>query len=215
MSTLKTKLKLLGGGLILSSLISNASAIQIQGNLIMAGVAVPLDESNHETDLESSTGLYFANAFAFLGDGDFADITTGSAIDFQAFQFEPALLPSPVAPLWSIADPLSGNSLFEFDLTSINVNEKSGETLSLSGTGILSGAGFEDTSGIWNFTTQSPSVGPYFSFSAASAATPVPEASTVVTLGLGVIGLSIIGYRNRRRAASSPNVSPLIEHNRQ
>ncbi|HET7535064.1 MAG TPA: VPDSG-CTERM sorting domain-containing protein, partial [Candidatus Didemnitutus sp.] len=59
--------------------------------------------------------------------------------------------------------------------------------LAVSGTGWVTGNGFDASVGTWSFTTQNGAADGAFSFSAASA---VPDGGyTALLLGLGLLGL--------------------------
>lgn len=188
----------------------SASATMIQGTLIMGGVSTTLDSAFQPTDFDSATGLFFSNAFAFLGDGDFASVLPGTPMEINPFLFAP-LTPNPVTPLWRLVDDngtlttADDYDIFGFNLESIAIDTQNANTLSLSGTGSLYGAGFDVTPGTWNFTTQPQGAQfagtQFFTFSAASSAVPVPEASTIITFGLGCLALMVSGYRKKQTSA--------------
>jgi len=154
---------------------SPASAALIIGDITMSGDFAPTGGTN----LSDATGI------DFLGDdfnvdganGDFAAVIglTGS---IQDFQFNP-LAPSPVDPLWSVGG-------FTFVLDAISVDFQNESFLLLSGTGVLTGVGFDDTSGIWNLSGNS--AGALFNFSAGSTLVPVPGSLLLFGSALGFAG---------------------------
>ncbi len=134
------------------------------------------------TNLSDATGIDFlGDDFTVDGaNGDFAasGIAAGDTGVIQDFQFNP-LAPSPVDPLWSIGG-------FTFALESITVDFQNENFLLLSGTGLLSAAGFDDTSGFWNLSGNS--AGALFNFSAGSTAIPVPGSLLLFGSALGFAG---------------------------
>ncbi len=96
--------------------------------------------------------------------GDFATyVNVGAAVTMNApWIFNPSTgLPG----LWSVGG-------FTFDLTTSTIVLQSGGFLSVSGTGTISGHGFDPTPGTWRFSTQNPSANGVFSFTGSTTATP-------------------------------------------
>lgn len=84
------------------------------------------------------------------------------------------------------------------DLANSVVVLQTSSFLAITGSGTISGNGFDATPGTWSFTSQSPSASGVFSFSAGSNAQGVPEGgSTVALLGLGLAGVAML----RRKVA--------------
>ncbi len=135
-----------------------------------------------------TTGSPLVNA----ADGDFLG-TLGTFATFTA----PWTFTSGLSPLWTVGG-------FTFDLLTSAIVTQGFDVhgmgyVTVSGTGIVSHAGFDNTFGTWNFTTQDPSSGgqqPVFSFSAAGQATP-DGGSTVALLGLTLAGIE--GLRRKLR----------------
>jgi hypothetical protein len=76
-----------------------------------------------------------------------------------------------------------------------------GKELTLTGSGMLTEAGFTDTSGTFNLTSGTSTVGGFtitsFEVTAAAAST-VPEPSSLMLLGTGLLGLAIVLFRKAR-----------------
>lgn len=171
-----------------------ASADFIDGALTFSGDFTPTGGAG--TDLSDATGL------DFIGDdfdvdgatGDFAlgGIVQGDIGFIQDFQFSP-MINGPIDPLWSIGG-------FAFSLEQVSVSFQNSMFLVLYGRGILSGVGFEDTTGSWALTANMApgSTGILFNFSAGSGA--IPEPGTLLLLGVGLAGLMASRRRTGEKA---------------
>ena len=128
-----------------------------------------------------------------FGTGDFAPyVNMWDNVTFQNFTFSPALSPSPV-DLWT------GDG-FSFKLTSIAIDTTNPGYLSLIGTGILAGNGFDPTEFVFNFTSQNGDVSNWeLSFSPSPVSTPVPAAIFFVTPVLA----GFFGFSRSRRGVKS------------
>lgn len=173
-----------------------ANAAQIIGEFNMSSVGASLvSPAGGSTTLEMATGLDFTNDQFEVDDpvtGDFATFLTmgdlGTIVDFTFSPF------APVASLWSVGG-------FSFDAGTMAIIAQVEGFLALEATGVVSGNGFDDTPGLWRFTTQGDNGGGIseFSFSATQSAAPteVPEPAALALLGTGLLG---IGLFRRRRA---------------
>ena len=83
---------------------------------------------------------------------------------------------------------------FVFDLTSSSIIMQSGGSVTVNGTGTISGNGFDMNSGTWSFTTQNPSASSRFSFS-AGAGKAVPDGGS----GVALLGIALVGIECLRR----------------
>lgn len=175
--------------LALVSLPGSARALPIDGAITMSGDFAPTGGTG--ADLSDATGI------DFLGDdfqvdgvaGDFVSfVSAGDNGSISDFQFAP-LSPSPVDPLWSIGG-------FSFSLSSVTVDFQNATFLILSGTGTLSGNGFDATSGSWNLTANQADT--LFNFSSGTFSNPIPEPTATLCFALG---FAVVGACGRRRRA--------------
>jgi hypothetical protein len=179
----KTLLAVLAIGALSSALFSQqAQATPINGIINFAG-AVHLNGPFGTATAVTA----WLNAHVEAGStGDFAGIPVNTPATFTApWQFSPS---TPVPALWSVAG-------FTFDLLTSTVLVHNGTTLSIEGTGIVSGNGFDPTAMTWAFTSQNKG-GSTFSFSATGATVP-DGGSAVALLGLALTGLEVVRRKLR------------------
>jgi hypothetical protein len=180
----KTILAVIAAGVVSSALsIQEAQAAQINGTIDFAGSA-----KFDSTSLANATRVavwrdVFGNAgFSNVADttGDFSSITLGT----QATMATPWIFnPSTATPgLWSVGG-------FTFDLLGSTVVTQTATFLNISGTGVVSGNGFDPTAGTWAFTVQNAGGNhTFFSFSANVATVP-DGGSAVALLGIALAGI--------------------------
>jgi hypothetical protein len=138
--------------------------------------------------LPSATGLDFQpGPNAYIQDtasGDFAAEFPGTAT-FNDFTFG-----LPVDPVWFLT---SGNFSFSLETSTKTVAMMSGITfLNITGTGTVTGVGYDPTPGEFSFTISSVAPnGMTFGWQSTAVATPTPDAgATVILLGLGFLGVA-------------------------
>jgi hypothetical protein len=190
----KTILALFAIGFTNCALFSEqAQASQIHGNISFAG-AVQFDTNSLDTATTvmtwfDSNGNPGFSSVQLGATGDFSGIPAGTqAAMAQPWIFNPS---TPTPGLWSVGG-------FMFDLLTSTVVTQTADFLNITGTGIISGNGFDDTAGTWAFTAQSSGHGglaTIFSFSADSAAVPVPDGGSAVAL----LGMALAGVEGARR----------------
>jgi len=190
-------------GLISASFFCHQAQAQgpITGNITWGG-SVELDTSSAATATEvtawhgtSTTPITGAPKVESV-DGNLATfINVGDGTSFVApwsFNTPPTM---PISNFWSVDG-------FTFNLASSTITGQGGTPgtsgfVVVTGTGTISGHNFTPTVGTWRFSTQDPGAGTpqEFSFSAASS---VPEGSTVTLIALGGVGL-LLGQVLRRK----------------
>lgn len=161
---------------------SIAHAIPIAGEITFGGTLTS------GTPLASTTTVPFGPvAFVTSSTGDLSALapgsaaSLGSAASFTSFSIAPF---SPVAPLW-----IAGT--FRFDLLTLTITQQATHNLSLLGTGILSGVGFDPTQFDWSLSADRNVSGSVVAFSATnSSVVPEPGAGVLMLLGAGLIGVS-------------------------
>ena len=193
----KTILAVLAAGLVTGALSTQeAQAAPINGTIDFAG-SVRFDTLNLQNATQVSQwrdvfgNAGFSNVAATTG--DFSSIALGS----QAIMATPWIFnPSTATPgLWSVGG-------FTFDLLSSTIIMQTATFLNISGTGIVSGNGFDPTAATWAFTVQNAGQtgGPFFSFSANLATQGVPDGgSAVALLGIGLGAIEFIRRKLRLR----------------
>ena len=128
----------------------------------------------------------FSNVASTMGD------FSGIALGTQALMATPWIFnPSTATPgLWSVGG-------FTFDLFSSTIVTQTSTFLNVTGTGIISGNGFDPTVASWAFTVQNAGGNhQFFSFSANAATQGVPDAGSGAAL-LG-IGLGVVEFIRRK-----------------
>src|SRR4029453_8880119 len=173
----KTILAVLATGVLSCGLFSQqAQATAIQGNILFAG-SVQFDTNSLATATQVTRGedlnvIVCFSSVAFGGPGHFAGILAGTQATMAQWIFSPS---TPTPGLWSVGG-------FTFDLLTSTIVTQTANFLSIAGTGIVSGNGFDSTNMEWSFSTQNAGGGTnlIFSFSANGAA--VPDGGSAVAL---------------------------------
>lgn len=171
-----------------------AAAQLITGDIGFGGAFTPADGSFASIALQSATSIDYngnqiqdtGSGVVVLATGDFSPLLN-SVATLTDFTFNP-FSAGGVNPLW-----IAGG--FSFALSSLSIATQDANTLSLVGTGTVSGNGFLATLGSWNFTGNP--AGSAFTFSAGTGpVAPVPEPEIYAMMG---IGLGVIGWLGRRK----------------
>ena len=194
-------LKLAVGAAILAGA-SSAYAAGITGDISFGASFTPADGSFQEVSIASATSIDYndngtqdsASAIVtgvtgdFAADGITAFSTIGTVYDFVF---------SPLAALGSNVWSVAGTTdTYTFTLTSVSISAQNGTTLSLVGSGYVSGSDFDQTAGLWNFTGNPNGNSGTFSFSSGASVTPVPEPEIYAMMAAG---LGLMGFVARRR----------------
>ncbi len=165
---------------LLSALSFNATAVTINGSFgVIGGLS-----ATGGTDLSNMTDISLSYVWGSgISAGDTSDVTllsenlvAGSVTSLATFV--------PVSSFLNI----EGWSL---ELTSLSIVDQTIDLLTLEGTGVLTGAGYDPTDAIWSFSTTSTES---YSMSVETAVVPVPAA--IWLFGSGLIGL--VGVARRK-----------------
>lgn len=131
-----------------------------------------------------------------------ANVQAGIPITGDFVPFVSAGTPATFTPGWTFNSgaltPLWTCGGFTFDLSSsaVQFQPLSGNALVVSGTGMVTGNGFQATSGTWDFSAQTGTGAAEFRFSASSK---VPDGGTTMAL----FGFSLLGLYGARRKFGS------------
>ena len=194
-------------GLLVCSLGLHARGAEINGEIDFDTSQVtynPPDSLNTATEVMNWGG----NVHVTMATGDFATFqvgTPGSPGDVvtmtQPWVFNSgtpgAPLPGPAtSPLWMVDG-------FTFALASSNVTSQSSTFLNVTGSGTITGHGFDATPGQWTFTSTSSAGGEGGTFGfTAETVSAIPEPSTWIA---AVLALSAAIYSQRRKLSRLMN----------
>jgi hypothetical protein len=168
-----------GAGVLALGMVASAHAALIDGSISLSGGFTPVDAVPLPTTLGAATGIDFDGSAAVnQATGDFSG-SVGHTATMVDFQFSPVLAPNPVT-VWSVDG-------YTFSMDTVAVDFHNANFLLLSGSGTVSGTGFDPTPGTWVFGGQTANQAS-FSWSASSA-TVVPVPAAVWLFGSGVLGL--------------------------
>lgn len=139
------------------------------------------------TDILEATGIQsWLLPQVDVRSGSFITVTEGTSVSMPTWIFTPS---TPLSPLWSIPGPDN----FAFHLASATV-ELQTTFLLISGTGTLTGTGFDNTPATWFFSTQGVATDGKFSWS--SSTTAIPELGTPALLSATLLGACLLRRRN-------------------
>ncbi len=179
----KSLLNIAGAALLAFAVINVANANPINGAITFSG-GVTLDTGNVNT---ATAVTAWSAPIVSSTSGDFSSVSNGTGVAFVApWSFNTS---TTIVDFWKVGG-------FEFDLLSSSIIAQVGNgSLYVTGTGTAYGNGFTPFAGSWSFTTQNPSAGGTFSFSAGTA---VPDGGTTALLvGLSLLGVSVVARRRK------------------
>lgn len=168
-----------------------ANATPITGGISFMGFTMTLPagetlETTDELNFLPIPGLG-GTALTGSGTGTYAGVPAMTSVTLNTVD----LTPDEPYGLWSFS---SGGTDYSFSLEDVDDVSRTSYSIALTGHGILHVEGYEDTEGIFSLSSQYPIAGT-FSFSASAQA--VPEPTTMILVGAGLLGL--IGVSRRRK----------------
>ena len=139
-------------------------AAPITGSISIKGGA-KLDTTNCNTAKKVTAWLNGAGAppTVVSRSGSFTSLPVGASVTMAA----PWSFGSGQPALWSVGG-------FTFNLTASSIVHQGNGFLAVSGTGTITGNGFDTTAGTWKFSTQNRPANDVFSFSASTKASSPP-----------------------------------------
>jgi hypothetical protein len=193
---MKRTLIILGILMALAGFMSHeAKADTIYGGLAFSGVCTfysnwtgDASTSTTTTDMSQVTEVIFpSSAFLVSSTGSFAGLTS-SSVTFSPIAITGGTVTNlPLQPMWTFTD----GATYSFDLTSATVTVTNG-SLDINGIGTIY-AGTQSAPAALNiFTGQNVNGASSFSDS-----TGVPEPSTLLLCGIGLLGLGLVGFKRK------------------
>jgi len=183
----KTILVFFALGLIGCALcVQQAQAVPITGAITFAGGAtldsVTVNTATQVTGWVDPTVQSVSGSFAGVGVGDSVMFTASWSFNS-----------GPIALFWQVDG-------FTFNLIASHIVSQGGGFLNVSGTGTITGPGFDATAGTWTFNSQDDGAGGVFSWSGGSQSLH-DGGATVALLGLALTGIE--GIRRKLTRAKS------------
>jgi protein with PEP-CTERM/exosortase system signal len=198
MKTPITSLKVASAILAVAGFALNSQAIPITGAISFSGTAT-MDGTSFLTATKFTSFQDVDVGAASALSGSYAG-TSGAAVTVTPFTWNPPTASTPINPLWAF---MSGGNTYSFDLSALHLDFASTTGLLLSGLGTahITGPGstFQDTSGSWNFSSQTLGLATFTFSSTTTIANNVPDGgSTAILLGGSLLGLCAVGRKASR-----------------
>jgi VPDSG-CTERM motif len=182
----KTLFAIVATGLISCALFSQqAQAVTITGTITFGGSVKMNGNAN-----TANTVTAWLNTHVESASGDFASFV---GVNDPATFFAPWVFVNATPMLWQAGG-------FTFDLDAGATVIQGGGFLNISGTGTITGNGFDATRGTFTFTTQNPGSKGTFSFSAGTNAVP-DGGSAVALLGIALAGIEVARRKIKAKTA--------------
>ena len=180
-------IKFAGVAVVALACVQAVSAAPIVGTIGFTG-RVALDTSTAST---ASQVVAWVNPKVNGTSGDFSTLADGTAVSIVSpWNFASGAISS----FWTCG-------AFTFDLTMSSITGQGGVAgisgyVNVSGIGVVHAAGYDDTTIIWNFSSQDPQIigNPNsFTFSVSQVSVSVPDAaSTLVLMGMALTGVGLL-----------------------
>jgi len=188
----------LAASIVLAFSAGAAQAAPVTGTIGFGGPGLYVGATNWY----QSTGVDFGTPWAVTtaGTGSFALVPLlTNPVSFTDFNWGAGTgavnVPAVLNPAWTFTHAGVTYTLDISTISNILRGSAANNSISVSGTGTLKVTGYDDTTGVWNFTGGDNGGGLNLSFS--SAAVPLPA-----TIGLLGLGLAAVGVVSRRRVAA-------------
>ena len=166
------------------SIAGTAHSATIDGEVAFVGGGMTSYSLLGGNDFLTSTGIDFSNSLELFagGTGDYANVPPLWLVRFGSISIN-AFSPMPQR-LWSFS---FGQRQYWFDLSSLSVEARTANEITLVGQGKLNITGFDPTDGQWNFTANT--YGSVFTFSSGAIAAPIAAPEIDAKSGTSAIAL--------------------------